>query len=151
VKLILCKAESELEAIKSEAKILFRMLHDNIVRYFASFIHKDHLGQKYFGVVMEYCEKGDIQSHINHYKSLNSRVSDRRIARWTLEIAEALAYMHAKDLQHRDLKADNVMVRGEQAKVADFGLATVRGRNIVVRLVVCGAALPKRWWAAEGG
>ena len=34
--------------------------------------------------------------------------------------------MHDKGLQHRDLKADNVMIRGEKAKVADFGLATVR-------------------------
>ena len=53
VKLILCKRESELTTIKSEAKILFGMLHGNIVRYFASFIHVDRRGQKYFGMVME--------------------------------------------------------------------------------------------------
>jgi len=127
VKLILCKRDSDLSTIKSEAKILFRMLHDNIVRYFSSFIHIDHLGQKYFGMVMEFCENQDIQCHINRYKKHHLHISDRRIVRWTLEIAEALEYMHAKGLQHRDLKADNVMVRGEKAKVADFGLATAKG------------------------
>lgn len=88
VKLILCKRDSDLSTIKSEAKILFRMLHDNIVRYFSSFIHIDHLGQKYFGMVMEFCENQDIQCHINRYKKHHLHISDRRIVRWTLEIAE---------------------------------------------------------------
>ena len=131
VKLILCKQESELQTIKSEAKILFQMLHDNIVRYFSSFIHIDHLGQKYFGMVMEYCENKDIQSHINHYKSRHTRVSDRRIARWTLEIAEVCTQRFATVAARRLLQrwklfaASNVDVVAAAAAAAAAAVVVV--------------------------
>lgn len=92
IKLIMCTEDADLATVKSEAKILFKLLHDNIVRYFSAFIHVDHYNRKYFGMVMEYCENCDIQSHIHHYKQQSARISDRRITRWTLEIAEVRCF-----------------------------------------------------------
>lgn len=45
-----------------------------------------------------------------------------RIAR---DIASALAAAHASGIIHRDIKPDNVMFEGENAVVADFGVAAV--------------------------
>lgn len=39
------------------------------------------------------------------------------------DVADALAYSHARNVVHRDIKPDNVLISGRHALVADFGVA----------------------------
>lgn len=41
----------------------------------------------------------------------------------TREVAEALAYAHARGVIHRDIKPGNILLSGGHARVADFGIA----------------------------
>src|SRR6266581_4511930 len=45
------------------------------------------------------------------------------------EVADALAYAHARGVVHRDIKPDNVLVSDHHAVVTDFGVAKALSRS----------------------
>jgi hypothetical protein len=73
-------------------------------------------------IVMEYVEAPTLSELVKR----DGPLADNRAARIGLDIFEALTVAHAKGIVHRDVKPGNVMVTEDGAKLADFGIASVK-------------------------
>ena len=47
------------------------------------------------------------------------------------ELAKILNELHRKDMAHRDLKPDNLLIYGGRIFLADYGLLWVAGENTI--------------------
>jgi len=120
------KNEKELQQFKREIELMVILRNKpfvvNLIDYF--YIKQDlHL-------VMEYCNGGNLFDHINQL--INSRrfiYMYEEIKRIAWNVAEALSFMHQKNILHRDIKPPNILLVKDftgaiiDAKVCDFGLS----------------------------
>jgi tetratricopeptide (TPR) repeat protein/serine/threonine protein kinase len=54
------------------------------------------------------------------------------------EAAEALDFLHGHELQHRDIKPDNILLLGQHVKVADYGVARLLEKSSLQSASVVG-------------
>jgi tetratricopeptide (TPR) repeat protein len=69
--------------------------------------------------VMPYVEGDSLRDRLRR----EGRLSPTEVAHILHDVADALAHAHARDVVHRDIKPDNVMMSGRHALVTDFGVA----------------------------
>ena len=116
-------SQEDLSSFTNEVNILKQMDHINIIKIYDIFSY-----QTFFYVVTEYCGGGNL---LQVFKKdlLKSEKTVKVVMR---QIFSALAYMHRKDIAHRDIKFENIVLvdrfkKGEDEKInikiIDFGLA----------------------------
>lgn len=81
-------------------QVLKMMNHPNIIQYDDSFREGENLN-----IVMEYAEGGDLQQRIAQAKDVHERFDEPQIWTWALQIAEALAFVHSKNILHRSISS----------------------------------------------
>ncbi len=103
-----------------EARAAAKLNHPNITT-----IHSiDEVDNKIF-IVMEYVA-GKTLGEVMDSRSLNLS----EILTCAIQIAEGLGEAHQKNVIHRDVKPDNIMIsQSGQIKIMDFGLAKMRGQS----------------------
>ena len=95
---------------------------DNLVYFVMAFIEGDNLGQR-------------LQQH--------GPMPTGRSATHSAEVADALAYAHKRNVVHRDIKPDNIIIDDEtgRAMVTDFGIARALTDSGDSRLTATGMAI----------
>ncbi|KAF9911395.1 hypothetical protein EC991_003960, partial [Linnemannia zychae] len=87
----------------------------NIVR-----LHHFFLEKKELCMVFELMD-GNLYQLIKDRNGV--RLEETKIRSMVFQILRGLQHMHSKGIMHRDMKPENLLVSGDNVKIADFGLA----------------------------
>ncbi|CAI6373436.1 unnamed protein product [Macrosiphum euphorbiae] len=118
-----------------ELEVLRTVRHPNVVR-----THRIYVTPYTVHVFMDYCENGDLLSHLQHVKS----IPQWQAHTFFRQICEAVDYLHRKNISHRDIKCENVLLESMRTvKLTDFGFARFcadeRGRRLMSQ-TYCGSS-----------
>ncbi|KAK5576653.1 hypothetical protein RB653_007797 [Dictyostelium firmibasis] len=116
VKIIALDEDETFEDLVVEIDILNRCNHNNIVKYYGSWVKGDELF-----IAMECCGGGSITEI---YQELNIPLNESQIAYVCRETLKGLEYLHQTNVIHRDLKGANILLtESGDVKLADFGVS----------------------------
>lgn len=108
--------EAGLKLFRKEYVLTAGMRHEGLLRA----THFDvHDGSPY--LVMPFCEKGSLATRLLD----DGNMSERDLADVLLQMSGALAYLHARDVMHGDIKPDNVLIDAQgRYLLCDFGISS---------------------------
>ncbi len=111
------KDEFSKRKVLREIYILKKIRHVNVIRLLEVFE-----SPKQVLMVMEYAGGGDLLHYVRKKKCL-SETEARPIFR---QIVYGLAHIHSRNVLHRDIKLDNILLDGEGGiKICDFGVSKI--------------------------
>lgn len=106
-----------------EARAASALSHPNVCTIFDI---KEFEDQTF--IVMEYVEGQTL-------RKAKEGMSGARAIEVIIQVLDGLAAAHEKGIVHRDIKADNIMVRADgRAQIMDFGLAKLPGVSLLTRV-----------------
>jgi serine/threonine-protein kinase len=120
------------ERFLREIQIAAQLTHPNILP-----LHDSGEADGLIYYVMPYVEGESLRDRLSREKQL-PLTDALQIAR---EVADALAYAHARGVIHRDIKPENILFQAGHAAVSDFGIARAVGEAGGDRLTETGLAV----------
>ena len=117
--------------VKNEIDILKQLDHINIMKLFEIIDTNENLY-----LVLEYIKGGSLLDIIK--KETNHIIEEKRAIKLFLQIVEGISYCHDKNICHRDIKLENILViKNDIIKIIDFGFAIKSDLNTYNKLF-CG-------------
>lgn len=109
------RKQSMVDALSREIALLRDLQHPNIVQYLSS--SKE---DSCFNIFLEYVPGGSVAAMLNNYGPLKEPL----VRNFVRQILQGLAYLHDKNIIHRDIKGANVLVDNKGGiKISDFGIS----------------------------
>lgn len=109
------------EQFRNEIEILTRTRHTNLVSLYGCCTSGD---SHELLLVYEYVQNGTVACHLHGGVARTTLLPWHIRMKIAIETASSLAYLHASDIIHRDVKTKNILLTNSfGVKVADFGLS----------------------------
>ena len=124
------KIKNQVASLKRETKILRKLNHEHIVRFYGMLESKESIS-----LLMEYVKGGTIYDLISDQGAIH----ERKVSKYCKQILEGLEYLHSAEIGHRDLKCANILlVDYKTCKLADFGISKEDIRSLSGCRTFCG-------------
>ncbi|OHS96845.1 CAMK family protein kinase [Tritrichomonas foetus] len=115
-KILKIKEKSSVDHVfNAEVSALTSLNHPNIIRLYDTFVQDD-----LFVMILEYCPNGCLMDELKKVKAFNYD----EFVYYGRQIVDALTYCHSKNIAHRDIKLQNILIDAYgRPKLADFGIS----------------------------
>ena len=108
-----------------EASILARLDHINLPKVSDYF---DQNNRDY--LVMDFVPGQDLKQLMDEARTRGETLAEKHVLAWAKQILDALEYLHARGVIHRDIKPQNIILTPDgRAMLVDFGLVKVLDPN----------------------
>nr|XP_060612648.1 serine/threonine-protein kinase Nek8 [Anolis sagrei ordinatus] len=107
-------------AAQNECQVLKLLHHPHVIEYYENFLE-----DKALMIAMEYAPGGTLAEFI--HKRGSSLLDEETILHFFVQIVLALHHVHSKQILHRDLKTQNILLDKHHmmVKIGDFGISKI--------------------------
>ena len=111
----------------AEGRLLARLSHPNLVHVF-DLAYDESLDLLYYVMDLVLFEDGEAHTLADIEQG---SVEEGDLVQWFGELCQALAYVHAQGIVHRDIKLGNILLApGRRVVLSDFGISKVLGNKL---------------------
>ncbi|KAA0708179.1 Serine/threonine-protein kinase PAK 6 [Triplophysa tibetana] len=137
VKMMDLRKQQRRELLFNEVVIMRDYRHKNVVEMFKSALVGEELW-----VIMEYLQGGALTNIVSE-----TRLTEEQLATVCEAVLQALCYLHAQGVIHRDIKSDSILLTLDgRVKLSDFGFCAQISKDIPKRKSLVGTPY---WMAPE--
>ncbi|XP_054987445.1 serine/threonine-protein kinase PAK 6 [Sorex araneus] len=137
VKMMDLRKQQRRELLFNEVVIMRDYQHLNVVEMYKSYLVGEELW-----VLMEFLQGGALTDIVSQV-----RLSEEQIATVCEAVLQALAYLHAQGVIHRDIKSDSILLTLDgRVKLSDFGFCAQISKDVPKRKSLVGTPY---WMAPE--